>query len=237
MIKIASGKFLMGSEGWGEFETPVHQVFISPFLMDETHVTNAEFENFVSKTGYITDAEKAGAAWSFRDGYFKMVSGLNWRSFAEERSNHPVVLVSWNDADAYAKWANKRLPSEIEWEYCARGGFEQYDYPWGNEFIENKCNWNKAAQEIPATTPVKTFEPNPFGLYDMVGNVWQWINDWYEPNAYLGLKSAPAEEKLKVRRGASFNVIQPFRLRCANRGAYEKDSYSINIGFRCAKDL
>jgi formylglycine-generating enzyme len=243
MKLIPVGTFLMGSEGWGEFEGPIHEVYVDDFLIDETSVTNLEFSKFVTQTNYTTDAEIKGSAMGYENSEMKEISGLHWKTyFTKERANHPVVLVSWNDANNFAKWAGKRLPTEAEWEKAARGGLVQKLYPWGdNEPSQNTCNWGKQTEQFPPTTAVKTFAPNDFGLYDMAGNVWNWCNDWFDENMYsMNLQHNPtgAENGItKVRRGASFNIIQPFRLRCANRGAYKQDTFALNIGFRCVKDF
>jgi formylglycine-generating enzyme len=243
MKLIPQGKFLMGSEGWGEFESPIHEVFVDDFMIDETSVTNLEFSKFVTETNYKTTAEQKGFAMGYENGEMKEIAGLNWKSYSTiERQNHPVVLISWNDANEFSKWAGKRLPTEAEWEKAARGGLEQSLFPWGDsETQKETCNWGKQTTDFPSTTDVKTFEPNNFGLYDMAGNVWNWCSDWFEGNYYSNeIHENPKGGEngiTKVRRGASFNIIQTFRLRCANRGAYSPDNYAINVGFRCVKDF
>jgi formylglycine-generating enzyme len=243
MKLIPAGKFIMGSKGWGEFEEPIHEVYVDDFLIDETHVTNKQFSNFIESTGYRTTAEINGSALGYINGEMKNIKGLQWRNyFTPERANHPVVLVSWSDAYEFAKWAGKRLPTESEWEKAARGGLVQKLYPWGDsEPLTETCNWGKQTKDFPPTTPVKAFAPNDFGLYDMAGNVWNWCNDWFGENYYSNEihENPPGESKgvTKVRRGASFNIVQTFRLRCANRGAFSPNSYAINIGFRCVKDF
>ena len=239
MVIIPAGTFLMGSEGWGEFEKPIHEVYLDDFWMDETPVTNRQFAEFVRKTGYQTEAERVGAAWGYRDGQYSLIPGLCWRSYAlPDREEHPVVLVSWNDALAYANWAGKRLPTEAEWEKAARGGLVGTLYPWGDQSPDGtQSNFAKTPSEIPPTTPVKNFPPNGYGLYDMVGNVWQWCADWYGQNYYAESPNknpqGPKAGLHRVRRGGSWNVIQAFRLRCANRGAMEPSAATPNIGFRC----
>jgi formylglycine-generating enzyme len=243
MKLIPAGKFLMGSEGWGEFESPIHEVYIDDFLIDETSVTNSEFSKFVNETNYVTDAERKGSAMGYENGEMKEILELSWKTYSiEQRGHHPVVLVSWNDANNFAKWAGKRLPTEAEWEKAARGGLIQKLYPWGNnEPLQETCNWGKQTENFPPTTNVKTFAPNGYGLYDMAGNVWNWCNDWFGENFYSTTNTdnpTGAENGItKVRRGASFNIIQTFRLRCSNRGAYKQDAFAINIGFRCVKDF
>ena len=243
MRLIPAGKFIMGAEGWGEFESPIHEVFIDDFLMDETHVTNWQFAEFVKQTGYKTTAEKIGKANGYENGIMKEIEGLNWKSYAtKSRHNHPVVLVSWNDANEFAKWAGKRLPTEAEFEKAAKGGIIQNKFPWGNHEPDNTiCNFGKQTFDVPPTTEVKTFPPNAYGLYDMAGNVWNWCTDKFSENYYAESEfNNPKGSEAgvtKIRRGASFNIIQTFRLRCANRGAYIPENFAINIGFRCAKDF
>ncbi len=229
----------MGSEGWGEFEGPVHEVDLDEFWMDETPVTNSQFAKFVQATSYRTEAEKFGEAWGYDQGEYKLISALCWQSYnLAHRGDHPVVLVTWNDAKAYAKWAGKRLPTEAEWEKAAQSGKIEQLYPWGNQTPNGtQSNFAKTASDIAPTTSVKQFSANEYGLYDMVGNVWQWCEDTFEPTFYadsprhnpLALK----DDLLKVRRGGSWNVIQPFRLRSANRGAMSATSAVPNVGFRC----
>jgi formylglycine-generating enzyme required for sulfatase activity len=241
MVLIPAGSFLMGSEDGGEFERPVHEVYLDDFWMDETPVTNQQFAEFVQATGYETEAERAGGAWGYRDGHFSLIPNLSWKNYAlPEREEHPVVLVSWNDAQAYVKWVGQRLPTEAEWEKAARGGLVGKLYPWGDEKPDGtQSNFAKSPSEIPPTTPVKQFSPNGYGLYDMVGNVWQWCADWYGENYYrespLKNPKGPEGGLHCVRRGGSWNVIQPFRLRTANRGAMDPYSFVPNVGFRCAK--
>ena len=239
---IDKGTFYRGSEKWGPYESPLRYIHLEAYFLDNNLVTNAQFLAFSEATDYITDAERYGAAFGYNDGEHKQIAGLSWRTYAiEDRMDHPVVLVSWNDAAAYAAWAGKRLPTEAEWEKAARGGLENALYPWGNEKADgSQSNFGKAPAPLPPTTPVGSFEPNGYGLYDMVGNTWQWCNDWYEAEYYAKSPEknpqGASEGMLKVRRGGSWNVIQPFRLRCANRGAAKPDTAVPNMGFRCALD-
>jgi formylglycine-generating enzyme required for sulfatase activity len=169
MIKLSGGPFLMGTQDEEGFpadgEGPIRRVELSPFRIDPTAVTNAQFAAFVKATGYVTDAERYGFSFVFegflseenRRGsqavpavpWWRAVTGASWRrpegpgSSVTSRQNHPVVHVSWNDATAYCEWSNTRLPTEAEWEYAARGGLEQQRYPWGDELTpggRHRCN-------------------------------------------------------------------------------------------------
>lgn len=203
-----------------------------------------------------------GAWWQF-------IKGANWRqpegknSSLENKENHPVVHVSWNDAVAYAKWAGKRLPTEAEWEYATRGGKENTIYPWGNEIVDaGKANYwtgefpskNTQKDGFFTTAPVQSFPPNNYGLYDMAGNVWEWCSDWYHAHYYKSLENDipknpkgplksydPMEPNIpkKVLRGGSFlcndNYCSGYR-----NSARMKSSPSTGLshtGFRCVADL
>ena len=200
----------------------------------------------------------------------KWTPGANWRhpegpgSSLDGRDDHPVVHVSWYDATAYAKWAGKRLPTEAEWEYAARGGLEGKKYVWGDEPFSPEhpqCNnfqghfpdRNTAKDGYVRTSPVKAFPPNGYGLYDMAGNVWQWTADWYLPEAYARTASQsllvnprgpehsfdprirPPE---RVHRGGSFLccVGYCFNYRPSARTGCTPDSGLSHVGFRCVKD-
>ena len=239
MVLVPAGPFEMGSATGGEFERPVHTVTLENFWIDQSPVTNAEFATFVDSTGWITSAERAGSAWGYRDGHFAEVAGLCWRAYAtQERQDHPVILVSWEDAASFAAWAGKRLPTEAEWEKAARGGIEGTLYPWGSEEpTPSDAIFARAPADFPPTSPKRNHIPNGYGLYDMVGNVWQWCSDWYSGDYYEQSPrhnpTGPTSGTLRVRRGASWNIIQTFRLRCANRGAVRPDTAVPNTGFRC----
>ncbi len=280
MILLAGGSFLMGSEDSEGFaadsEGPVREVEVRPFYISPAAVTNSEFLAFTEATGYITEAESYG--WSFvfhlfvseetaqtvtdvvqHTPWWWKVVGANWRqpegpdSSMEERMDHPVIHVSWNDAAAYCSWAGKRLPTESEWEYAARGGLVQNKYPWGNILKpdgRHMCNiWqgkfpvkNSGADGYQGTAPVYAYEPNGFGIYQASGNVWEWCSNDFRDK--LASKSGRSLEKpgsrtaLKAMRGGSYLCHKSYcnRYRVAARTGNTADSSTGNIGFRCAAD-
>lgn len=240
-VLIPAGEFLMGSYEGSEFEKPVHRVHLDAYYLDETPVTNEQFAAFVDATGYCTTAESVKENVDPHDKRFQP-TGISWQTFATtDRKDHPVIYVSWYDANAYAKWIGKRLPTEAEWEKAARGGLEGKRFPWGDESPgQSHTNWNQLQPDslsVP-TTPVKNFTPNRYGLYDMVGNVWEWCGDWYLESYYIispgRNPKGPGNGQYRVRRGASWNVREDFRLRCTNRGAMLPGKFWPNMGFRCA---
>ncbi|MEX1275992.1 MAG: formylglycine-generating enzyme family protein [Bacteroidota bacterium] len=263
MVAVEGGTFAMGANRpHYEDEGPVHEVTIDAFAIDRYEVTNAQFEAFVKATGYRTDAEKNGSGWVFRKGAkdWGKVVGANWRepegpgSGIADRSNYPAVQVSWNDAAAYAKWAGKRLPTEAEWEYAARGGRTQQEYPWGDNLkpdgIARTNYWqgswpeeNRLEDGFYYTAPVGSFPANDFGLHEMVGNVWEWCADWYDENYYGNSPTlnppGPGNGDLRVARGGSWycGAKHCGAYRNAYRGRSPQDASFNNVGFRCAVSL
>jgi formylglycine-generating enzyme required for sulfatase activity len=187
------------------------------------------------------------------------VPGASWQqpegpgSHINDRLSHPVVHVSWNDAAAYAAWAGKSLPTEAQWEYAARGGLEQKLYPWGDELTpdgKHLCNsWqgefpriDTAEDGFDGACPVDSFPPNPFGIYSITGNVWEWCSDWFH-TAFTTAKqhnpTGPATGQTKVMKGGSFLCHASYcnRYRVAARTSNTPDSAASNIGFRCVKAI
>lgn len=283
MVSLLGGSFLMGSEGpeiWpADGEAPVREVQLKPFLIDATTVTNGQFAEFVAATGFVTETERFG--WSFvhhsqlsksrRDTlrdfrvmgleWWYRVDGAQWRYPLGpelsvdhlQRREHPVTHVSWSDADAYAKWAGKRLPTEAEWEFAARGGMEGKIYPWGNDLNpEGKHRCNIWQGEFPkkdlgddgyrGTAPARSFKPNGYGLYNCVGNVWEWVSDWFSPtypsNREVSNPKGPPMGERKVMKGGSYLCHASYcnRYRCSARTANTPDASSGHLGFRCAAD-
>jgi formylglycine-generating enzyme required for sulfatase activity len=243
MVWIPAGTFQMGDiQGGGESdEQPVHQVSVAQFAMGRYEITVGEFRQFVNATGYKTDAEKGGDCWTW-DGEWQPVKNVNWHDPKfSQKNNHPVVCVSWNDVDAYARWLsqqtgqNYRLPTEAEWEYAARAGTNT-KYWWGNEIGVNQANCHNehCKDNFGYTAPVGSFMANPFGLYDTVGNVWEWTCSEYE-NRYQGKeKRCVSDAGLFVLRGGSWNG-DAWRTRAAYRNG-DGPNYRIDfLGVRLAR--
>ena len=259
MKLLTGGEFLMGAENEMPHESPVHKVKLKSFWIDKTEVTVAEFEKFVAATNYKTEAEKFGWSGVFNvdEADWTKAGGANWRNpFGDGKTplpNEPVTQISWNDAAAYAKWAGKRLPTEAEWEYAARGGLSGKKYAWGDDLRPNGkpvANWwqgtfpdkNTGEDGFIKLAPVGSFAPNGYGLFDMTGNVWEWTADWYDENYYakspLENPSGPTNGSDRVIRGGSWLCSENF---CSNyrpsaRSFTPSDSGLNNLGFRCAKD-
>lgn len=284
MIRLDGGAFLMGTEDGAGYpddgEGPVREIALEPFYMDQYSVSNADFSTFIETTSYKTDAEKFGYSYVFHlllspsqkrtlDMLGRTVMGLEWwynvegadwahpfgpESDLQGLENHPVTHVSYRDALAYCEWAGKRLPTEAEVEYAARGGLVGKRYVWGDELLpdgKHRCNifqgkfpeYNSAEDGFIGTAPVDTFEPNGYGLYNMAGNVWEWVFDWWSPDFHLtGPRKNPvgpdAGER-RVNRGGSYLCHDSYcnRYRVAARTSNTPDSSTGNLGFRCARDI
>jgi formylglycine-generating enzyme len=247
-IRFVGGKFLMGCDSGAPAERPAHERDVGTFELDSTLVTNDQFSQFVLDTGYVTTCEVKGSGFGYKDGLFSEVAGLSWRTFATSpRRDHPVVMVSWHDATSYARWTGQRLPTEAEWEFVARLGGQDQLFPG---FTESRSGATSAAGSsvdasgFPGTKAVGSFQAH-FGIFDLVGNVWQWCLDKYvegyegilpENTTEFGTDDPVQDQTLRCRRGGAWNVIQDFRLRVSNRGAYIASGAAMNIGFRCARD-
>ena len=255
LLYVPAGEFTMGSEDGSDDEKPVHKVNVDAFWIDQTEVTNATFSKFTNEMGYTTDAEKVGKSWVYQGGDWKQIDGADWShplgpsSGISDIMDHPVVHVSWNDAQAYCSWADRRLPTEAEWEKAASWDAnkqQKYVYPWGNDFdgkrlnfCDNNCSVSWADKNsddgYEFTAPVGTY-PNgasPYGALDMAGNVWEWVEDWYD--AYPGNTTSDSDYGTKYRllRGGSWNYNNYF-VRSANRIRDNPTGSNYLIGFRCA---
>jgi len=245
MILAPECTFLMGGseDGRNNNERPRRHVSLDSFAIDAYEVTNREFEQFVEATGYITDAEKRGQGWIWDKGWREQ-QGANWRhpngpsSSIERIMDHPVVQVSWNDADAYCRWRRKRLPTEAEWECSCRAGTKTR-YSVGNTIAHDDANYSGTGKvdRWEGTSPVGSFPSNPWGLYDMHGNVWEWCQDFYDENFYKRIpQSNPVnqtEGPYRVMRGGAWDYCAT-GMRSASRAADAPNSAGNARGFRCA---
>lgn len=310
MVWIPGGEFSMGSnvedeslcsiKGVTKDASPVHRVYLDGYYMDETEVTNEEFEKFVKATGYVTVAEQKPTQEEFPAAseedlitgsvvftptssavnlnnflqWWRYEPGADWRhpegpqSTIKGKENYPVVHVVYQDAAAYAKWAGKRLPTEAEWEFAARGGKTGNLYAWGNDLKpKGKFQANIYQGHFPikdgdtgedgfkGIAPARQYAPNAYGLYDMAGNVWEWVSDWYSIDYYKTLAQSgktaknpqgpdayydpqdPTQIK-RVHRGGSFLCTDQYctRYMVGTRGKGEIRSAANHVGFRCVKD-
>lgn len=247
---------------WDEKDERFHEVCVEPFLLSNKEVTVSDFRRFVSATGYKTDAERnvqEKGCWGYKTDSIKKApkyrKGLNWRLRSlksEQENDHPVACVSWNDVMAYIEWLNRnseggyRLPTEAEWEYAARAGSEEAMF-WGNN-PDEACDYANVADRgwrVPHecedgflfTSPVGSYLPNDYGLYDMLGNVWEWTCSAYE-QSYLGGETRCTDEQdtgLRVFRGGAYG-IGPFKVRSAQRVANYTWGRNAFTGFRIARD-
>jgi formylglycine-generating enzyme required for sulfatase activity len=297
---VPDGTYDMGSAAFYPEERPVRRVTVCGFWMDRYEVTNEQFANFITETGYVTVAERAPTAEDFPGAppenlvpgsmvfqkgtrpvdlrnyanWWAWLAGANWRHPKGPASSlnglvqHPVVHVAYEDVEAYARWAGKDLPTEAEWEFAARGGLEGAVFTWGNEeFPEGTAMVNSWQGEFPwqnlltdgyeGTSPVGSFPPNGYGLYDMAGNVWEWTSDWYEPRGADPSVKACCMGSVNPRvisPEKSFDPHQPqfriprrvvkggshlcahnycFRYRPAARQPQMIDTSMAHLGFRC----
>lgn len=252
-------------------ETPSRPMRVGPYAIDPHAVTNEWFAHFVDATGYETEAERFG--WSFvfagflahdlppslgvdQAPWWRRIDRASWRapegpgSSVENRADHPVVHVSWNDAQAFARWAGARLPTEAEWEFSARGGLEGRRFPWGDKEPSDDqnllCNiWqgsfpetNTAADGFTGTAPVDAFAPNPYGLFNMVGNVWEWCSDPFRVRSLKrDLKARDRDARStgsRVMKGGSYLCHRSYcyRYRIAARVGAPPDTSTGHCGFR-----
>ena len=263
MVLVKGGTFAMGVDDGFPYEGPIHDVTLDSFYLDTHEVTVAQFEKFVAAKKFKTDAEKFGWSGVFdtKKGEWTKVDGTDWRHPTGPQStakpNEPVVHISIADAQAYAKWAGKRLPTEAEFEYASRGGLAHKKYAWGDELYPNHKpaanTWqgafpdkDEATDGFAGVAPVMSFPPNGYGLYDLTGNVWEWCSDWFAPDYYqhapakhpTGPATGPPTSPERVIRGGSWMCSENYCVgyRVAARNHTAPDSGLNNLGFRCAKD-
>src|SRR4029077_6169249 len=221
MVLVPAGEFSMGSPEGDPDEKPAHKVQISAFFMDKYEVTVKQYAAFLQESGGDRPAE--------------------WKTMNKTANqNRPVMGVDWAEAARYCKWAGKRLPTEVEWEKAARGTDDRL-YPWGNDPPTplhanfGKSDWSNHG----VLAPIGSFGngKSPYGIYDMAGNVWEWVNDWYDYNYYKNSPSqsptGPSSGGAKVIRGGAWNS-NPRAMRSSNRSLTSPTDQGLT-GFRCAK--
>lgn len=285
MVPVPGGTFQQGSPPWVldlleasdqplprvwfADETPPHTVTVRPYWIDRHPVTVAEFAEFAERTGHVTDAEERGFGLVYTEKGWREVDGVCWRApggpgtSSAGMGDHPVVHVSWFDCVSYAEWAGKRLPTESEWEYAARGGAEFRLWPWGDEWDVRNANtaefhagalnalggwkawWEATCAEdgpIPRTTPVGAFSKqgdSPFGCADMAGNVYEWtstLSHLYDDATECDPSVRAAMGRYRVIRGGSWMNFR-HQTRCSERMHGDPTGWSsFAHGFRCAKD-
>lgn len=239
MVLIPGGEFIMGtdSDGANNDQKPAHTVYLDAYYIDKHEVTNAQYEEFIVNGGYKEKEFWTKEGWDFIQKY-KVGSPLKYgRNPISTEPDHPVIGVTWYEANAYAKWAGKRLPTEAEWEKAARGT-DRRIYPWGNKMDFSKLNY------FPHTTKlfsVGSFPKgaSPYGIMDMAGSVWEWTADWYDETYYSQSQNknpkGPDDGKYRVLRGGGWNSIR-LQLQCPYRYYEKPDNTTYHIGFRCAHD-
>ncbi|HEV3217037.1 MAG TPA: formylglycine-generating enzyme family protein [Vicinamibacterales bacterium] len=251
VARIPAGEVAVGADDGEEDERPLHKAYLDEFCIGTYPVTNGEYAQFVTETGHPSPVIRALPL---------MVSGeheAEFRSLAEKyfwkngtppegRDRHPVTLVGFEDALSYCAWlASKtakpvRLPTEAEWEKAARGGLESKPYPWGDT-LDSACAHFLPPAGLKAergTAEVGSYPPNGFELFDMSGNVWEWVSDWYAPNYYARAQyvnpQGPDSGLMRIVRGGAWVNTEGRYLRCAYRHKVPPDSYAYSIGFRIA---
>ncbi|MDQ1158997.1 sulfatase modifying factor 1 [Sphingomonas sp. SORGH_AS 950] len=266
MRVIPGHTFEMGSDRFYPEERPARPASVSTFRIDATPVTNAMFARFVEATGHVTEAERGedgrpgSLLFAFHDAgtaSWRFIDGLSWQTPHGHASRwssieqHPVVHVGHSDAQAYAAWAGKRLATEVEWEAAACGGLHGCDYAWGDTLtIDDQIPasiWEgdfpssrTQGRELPFTTPVASHEPNGFGLFDMIGNVWEWTATKAPPfdakPSCCGTERQDEAEGGVIKGGSHLcapNWCRRYRPAARQIGTVP----TSHIGFRCAADL
>ncbi len=260
MVYVPGGATRVGSNNGTPDERPFFRVKVRPFFMDVAPVTVAQFRAFVQTTGHVSTAEQMGdaAVLDVSAGVWRLVPGASWHrplgpAGPPAHDDHPVTQVSWHDAAAYAQWAGKRLPTEIEWEHAARGANDaRAPYAWGDDAAHSRNGrhraniwqgsfpaFNTAGDGYLLTSPVGAFGASSLGLTDMAGNVWEWTASWYRPYADREEPYSPVGSSERVQRGGSFlchdSVCHGYRV--SARGHSTPETASFHVGFRLVKDL
>jgi sulfatase modifying factor 1 len=249
--RVPAGEFSMGADDGEEDQRPAHTAYDDAFFLSSYPISNQQYAEFVRETGHPVPAVRylplvvtPGQESSFRE----LAAPYVWRGgeLPSERFRHPVTLVTYPDAIAYCAWLSTRLsqpvrlPTEAEWERAATGGADGQRYPWGHEIDSSRANFltHEDLKRYRGTRPVGSYAPNAYALYDMIGNVWEWVSDWYAPDTYRTSArrnpQGPTEGTLRVLRGGSWVTHDVDQLRCSHRHKVPADTYAYSIGFRVA---
>jgi formylglycine-generating enzyme required for sulfatase activity len=235
MVRVPEGEFPMGvpkaARDGGVDERPNHDVFVDTFYIDTYEVTNGRYLQFITETGHRTPQHPSDPSKGLWQGNI----------MPESIVDLPVINVDWYDADSFCKWAGKRLPTEAEWEKAAKGP-NDWRFPWGNvEPTDRHLNYNQVWHGEATLVPVGIYEAgkSPYGAYDMAGNVWEWVADWYDPNYYSKSPArnpqGPETGTHKVLRSSGWQVETP-QVRIFTRIKMEPLGRNHSTGFRCAMD-
>lgn len=248
LARIPAGEFLMGAGDGEDDERPVHRVFVSEFFIGRFPVTVDEYARFIRATGYPAPSVRALPMITAdnEDMFREMAAPYIWTDGQPPsgHSTHPVVLVRHDDSVAYCAWLSDaiqrhvRLPTEAEWERAARGGVDGQRFPWGDDIDPTRCNYlaDPSIKRQRSTRATGTYAPNGYGVCDMIGNVWEWVSDWYG-GEYYGVGDVrdprgPATGTLRLVRGGSWVNADVSMLRCAYRHKVPPDTYAYSVGFR-----
>nr|NGX54126.1 Serine/threonine-protein kinase pkn1 [Chlamydiota bacterium] len=231
---VPGGGFTRGSNNGNRDEMPQHQVNLASYAIDVHPITNEQFSRFLEHMGGEKD-QNYNDLIRVKDSRINRVTGR--LSIESGYAKHPVVGVTWYGAVGYAKWVGKRLPTEAEWEISVRGGQENTCYPTGDTIEKNQANFFSAD-----TTAVKSYAPNAYGIYDMIGNVYEWCQDWYGYNYYESSAQEPDKPKgpiqgvYRVLRGGCWKSLKE-DMRCSHRHRNNPGTVNGTYGFRCASDI
>ncbi|MBI5417479.1 formylglycine-generating enzyme family protein [Candidatus Poribacteria bacterium] len=237
-INIPAGEFTMGVDKGGDLiEAPSHKVILDSYYIDKSEVTNADYKKFIDNGGYNLKEIWSNEGWAWKEKN-NITAPQLWNDSKYNEPDQPVCGVSYYEAEAYAHWAGKRLPTEAEWEKAARGTDGRM-FPWGNEYKKNLCNNKDAGNKKPIKVCSYPDGVSPFGVHDMAGNLNEWCSDFFDRNYYKNspLKNPKGPEKGtdKVIKGGGFSYDSHY-CRTTRRGSYSPSQRSSTIGFRCVKD-